>query len=157
MTKVTHAVTINGRTSFELKGYAGSSPEEEMIQLLGKLNGVQRYSMIVWALPADRPFDRVDLRSFPTEYIQCAGGSEGRFICEVREGSADAGTQYALGRVGESAAGEEVVRWNGWSSTVPANELLSADEVAELLLEYLRSGSSPASFARRELDLSAWT
>jgi hypothetical protein len=154
MTDVTHAVTMNGRTSFELKGHAGSSPEEEMIELLGKLDGVQRYSMIVWALPADRPFDRVDLRSFPTKYIQCAGGAAGGFICEVREGTAEAGTQCALGRA-EVSAGEEVVTWNGCSSTVPANEVLSVDEVGELFVEYFRSGSSPSSYARRELDLGA--
>jgi hypothetical protein len=143
---------MNGRTSFELKGRAGSSPEEEMLELLGKLNGVERYSMNVWALPGDLPFDRVDLRSFPSEYIQCAGGEADRFICEVREGSAEAAKQYALGR-SEPLAGEEVVRWNGRSTTVHANEVLSADEVAELLVEYCQSRRVISSYKRRELDL----
>lgn len=154
MTDVAHAVTMNGRTSFELKGYAGSSPEEEMVDLLGKLNGTQRYSMNVWALPPGVPFDRVDLRSFPTEYIQCAGGVSDRFVCEVREGTAEAGRQYALGRVGEPA-GEEVVSWNGCESSVSANEVLGLDEVVQLFLEYFRSGHTSSAYARRELNLRA--
>jgi hypothetical protein len=155
MTGVTHAVTMNGRTSFELKGHAGLSPEEEMIELLGKLNGVQRYSMIVWAIPADRPFDQVDLRSFPTEYIQCACGGADRFICETREGNADAGVQYAVGRARTaegSSAPDEVIFWNGTSTTVQTNEVLRADEVAELLLAYYRTGSTPSSYLRRKLE-----
>jgi hypothetical protein len=155
MTKATHAVTMNGSISFELKGNAGSSPEEEMLELLGRLNGAERYSIVVWAIPENLPFDRVDPRVFPTEYIQCAGGMDDRFICEVREGSADAAKQYALGRAeAEAEAGDGVVPWNGRSSTVPANEVLNAIEVEELFVEYFRSGRASASYAHRELDLN---
>jgi hypothetical protein len=152
MTNVTHAVTMNGRTSFELKGYAGSSPEEEVIELLGKLNGVQRYSMSVWTVPSDRRFDQLDLRSFPTEYIQCAGGASGRFTCEVREGGSESGKQYVIGRSGD-LGGKELVPWNGCESTVWTSEVLGLDEVVELFLEYFHSGETPSSYARRQLDL----
>lgn len=151
---MTYAVTMNGRTSTELRGKEGRSLEEEIVQRLGVLNGTQRFSMMLWALPPGVPFDRVDLRSFPTEYIQCAGGASDRFICEVREGTAEAGTQYALGRVGEPA-GQEVVSWNGCESSVSTNEVLGLDEVVQLFLEYFRSGHTPSAYARRELNLRA--
>ncbi len=108
--------------------------------------------MMLWGLPPGVPFDRVDLRSFPTEYIQCAGGASDRFVCEVREGSAEAGMQYVLGRIGEPP-GEEVVSWDGFELNVYANEVLNIDEVTQLFVEYFRSGLTPSYFARRELDL----
>jgi hypothetical protein len=73
------AVTMNGRTSSELKPRWA---EEEIVNLLSRLDGVDRYSMILWELPENIPFDRVDINDYPHEYVQCAGSFEARLTAE---------------------------------------------------------------------------
>jgi len=157
MTAANYGVTMNGKVSTALAGKDGRSVEEELLHRLRLLDGNKRFSLNLWRLPPGVPFDRVDLRVFPTSYIQCAGDFSGRLTCEVRECSADAEAQYVLGHAvpdGAVLAVDQVVSWNGCNSTVRANEVLHADDIAELFLAYYRTGSTPSSYLRRPLDLS---
>ena len=147
------AVTMNGRTSFELK----HSAEEEIVNLLSRLDGVDRYSMILWELPENIPFDRVDVNDYPHEYVQCAGSFEGRLTAELREVRDGSARQYVIGRAsvdpGDGGAADEVVPWNGYEARVRANEVLSGSDVRELFLFYYRNGELPDSYTRREIEL----
>ena len=148
------AVTMNGRTSSELKPRWA---EEEIVNLLSRLDGVDRYSMILWELPENIPFDRVDINDYPHEYVQCAGSFAGRLTAEVREVRDGQARQYVIGRVsddpGDSGAADEAVPWNGYEARVRANEVLTGSDVQELLLSYYRTGELPASYTRREIEL----
>jgi hypothetical protein len=156
------AVTINGDTSFELKPRWG---EEEMLKLLGRLDGVERYSIVVSKLSAGVPFDRVDMDRDAQEYIQCAGSFDGRLTAEVREVVDGAAHQYVIGRPPEPPAdpaaeppadpgdADEIVPWGGHEAHVRPNEVLNGREVSDLFLSYYRTGEIPSSYTRRPLDL----
>jgi hypothetical protein len=124
---------------------------------LSRLDGVDRYSMILWELPENTPFDRVDINDGPREYLQCAGSFEGRLTAELREVRDGSARQYVIGRIsdaaGDGAAADEVVPWNGYEARVRANEVLSGSEVQGLFPFYYRTGELPDFYTRREIEL----
>jgi hypothetical protein len=147
------AVTMNGRTSFELKP---QSAEQEIVELAGRLDGVDRFSMILWRLPDGVPFVEVDVNDYPHEYMQCAGDFNDRMTCEIREAADDELHQYVLGRSADEtddAEADQIVPWNDHVAKVRPNEVLSGDEVAELFVHYYRTGTEAPGYSRRELDL----
>ena len=81
--KATHAYTINGRTSLQLKGSA-EKQEAELRRLVHVLDGVKRCSLSLWVIPDGKDFDDVDVNSYPQEYVQTAGGGDRRTV-EIRE------------------------------------------------------------------------
>ncbi|MGZ6558519.1 MAG: hypothetical protein ACXVH3_02910 [Solirubrobacteraceae bacterium] len=131
--------------------------EEEIVNLLSRLDGVDRYSMILWELPENTPFDLVDINDYPHEYVQCAGSFEGRLTAEVREVRDGLARQYVIGRVsddpGDSGGADEVVPWNGYEARVRANEVLTGSDVQELFLFYYRTGELPGPYTGREIEL----
>jgi hypothetical protein len=150
-----HAVTMNGRVSTELKSRPGRSVQEELNARLALLDGKERFALWLWRLPAGVPFDRVDLETGPTEFIQCAGGVAERFTCEVRRVDPDGNPQHeVIGRrePGEaSAVRSENIRWADRTASVRRNEVLDRDEVSELFRAYLASGEIPAAYETRPL------
>jgi hypothetical protein len=149
-------VTVTGGVSFLLRQDPWESPAQALLSLLGRLNGASVYSLILWRLADGVAFRDLDMRSFPLEYMQCAGDFSGQLICEFREGGERDGRQYALGRSrhnSEEAAARHAILWNDSVTHVHGNEVLSGEEVGELMLAYLRGGAPPATYERRLLAL----
>jgi hypothetical protein len=150
--KATHAYTINGRTSLQLKGSEGSQ-EAELRRLVHFLDGVKRCSLSLWAIPDGKEFDDVDVNTYPQEYVQAAGGGD-RMTAEIREIRDGQPHQWVIGRLGEDDAGQEVIEWDdGISTPVASNEVLGADEVADLFVNYYKTGTVPTSYSLREIQL----
>jgi hypothetical protein len=153
-----HAVTMNGRTSFELKPLpGGGSVYDELRTLLSRLDGKDRFALLLWRLPDGVPFDLVDLDSEPQEYIQCAGGVAGRFTCEIRRLGLDGrASQEVIGRReagGGSTQPDEFVHWAEHGTAVQRSEVLGFDELVELFESYLTSGEIPSSYGTRVLSV----
>jgi hypothetical protein len=154
MKKVTHALTMNGRVHGEVKDPVLSS-REVIGQRLALLDGVVRYSLSLWRLPIDVPFDRVDLAAWPQQYVQAAGSADGMTV-EVRLLGEPGRRQYVVGRAGRDASGppvEVVVPWNGCETGVYSSEVFSAAEAAEVFAWYYETGQIPDTFHLRPLPL----
>ena len=152
----THAVTVNGRTSFELEPQPGDGCDE-LRESLARLDGTAFFAFCLWRLPDGVPFDRVDLDSESQEYIQCAGGVSGRFTCEIRQLGLDGRASHeVIGRRGDGESSTELaefIRWAEHGTPVQRNEVLDLDELVELFASYLASGGIPSSYSTRTLAL----
>ena len=150
-----YAVTMNGRISTELKPRAGRSIQDELRARLDLLDGSTRFALWLWRLPAGVPFDRVDLELWPMELIQCAGGTDGRFTCELRYLDADGNPRHeVIGRPsahGASNVCSEAIRWAENTTNVRENEVLDLDTVSELFESYLVSGGLATGYETRPL------
>lgn len=141
---------MNGRISGELKGLL---PEEELRRLVHLLDGRGRYSLSLWAVPAGTTFDRVDLRSWPREYIQVAG-RPARMTVEVRRPHGDGYSHCVVGRPsGKGGPATETIEWDGVETAVQANEVFDVEEVGVLFVAYFRAGDVPSRYRCRRLDL----
>jgi hypothetical protein len=149
-------VTASGGIKFLLRRDPWESPAQALLSLLGRLNGGTVYSLMLWRLPDGVAFHDVDFRIFPLEYMQCAGDFSGQLTCEFREGGERDGRQYALGRPrhdSEEPAERHAILWYDFVTHVQGNEVLSGEEVGELMLAYLREGAPPTTYERRLLTL----
>jgi hypothetical protein len=147
---------MNGSGGGTLVAWDGDV-EAELVLLLGRLNGSERYSFLIWRLPEGKSLLEVgpddDARR---SYMQCAGDFGGRITCEIRELVDGEPHQYVLGRSDEAdddAEADQVVPWNDHVAKVRPNEVLSGEEVAELFIHYYRTGNEAPGYSRRELDL----
>ena len=117
------------------------------------LDGTQRYSLGLWALPAGIPFDRVNFSRWLQEYLQAAG-SRGRLTVEVRKLVGASPQQSVVGRLADlddQAMRDEVVHWNGCENTVRPNEVFDAEEVGDLFVAYYASGAVPSAYVERPI------
>lgn len=154
MKKVTHALTMNGRIHGEVKD-PDLSPREVIEQRLALLDGVDRYSLSLWRLPTDVPFDRVDLAAWPQQYVQAAGSADGMTV-EVRRVGEPGRRHYVVGRAGSDTSGppvEVVIPWNGCEAGVYSFEVFSAVEAAEVFAGYYDTGQVPDAYRLRPLPL----
>lgn len=150
--RITHALTMNGRVHGEVKDPV-VSPPEVIEHRLGLLDGVVRYSLSLWRLPDGVPFDRVDLATWPQEYVQTAGSADGMTV-EVRRAEQSGWGRYVIGRPSRDTAGppvEVVIPWNGYEAHVSSDEAFSAPEAAEVFTQYYATGQIPGTFHFRPL------
>jgi hypothetical protein len=140
---------MNGRIHGELKSPERSAADE-LRHRVHLLDGASRFSLILWKLPQGVAFDDVDLRIWPQEYVQAAGGRD-RFTVEERTLQDGVAVQVAVGREEHSAEGDptEVVVWNGCDTVVHEHEVWTATEVADLFVAYYLHGRLPAGLTRR--------
>jgi hypothetical protein len=144
---------MNGRIHGELKD--ALDPNDVLLRRrLGLLDGNRRYSLSLWELPPETPFDRVDLGRWPTEYVQAAG-SRDRLTVELRRTENSGPCQYAVGRAVSDPEAQPAVSlpWDGVTTTVLPNEVLDVEEAAAIFVRYLRDKELPEGFALRRLDL----
>ena len=94
MTVYTHAISVNGSRHYSV----GKGDEDGIRVPLERLDGADRYSLVLWRIPPGQHFDEVDKRLYPREYIQCAGNYAGRMVCEVRELAPGGPVQWVVGR-----------------------------------------------------------
>ncbi|WP_327637818.1 hypothetical protein OHB24_05285 [Kribbella sp. NBC_00482] len=154
MKKVTHALTMNGRIHGEVKD-PDLSPREVIEQRLALLDGVDRYSLSLWRLPTDVPFDRVDLAAWPQQYVQAAGSADGMTV-EVRRPGEPGRRHFVVGRAvadNSGPAAEVVIPWDGCEARVYSYEVLSAAEAAEVFVQYYDNGQVPDTLRLRPLPL----
>lgn len=148
---ITHALTMNGRIHGELKDPVDSA-EETIRKRLALLDGTTRYSLSLWRLPDNVPFDKVDLAKWPQEYLQVAGSRE-RMTVEVRRFESEVPRQYVVGHavaVMEPSA-DEAIAWNGYETQVRTSEVFDAVEATELFATYYATGDLPPDYALRQL------
>lgn len=152
----THVFSFNGRNHTELQPREGTV-DERLVYLLGRLNGTDRYSLILWKLPEGQRLFDVDVDKASEEYIQTAGDFNGRMTAEVREIVDGAPHQSVIGRAtdyqGDTETADEVVPWNGYEARVRPNEVLSGDEVSDLFVSYYRHGEVPSGYTRRRIQV----
>lgn len=154
MKKVTHALTMNGRVHGEVKD-PDLSPRELIEQRLDLLDGLVRYSLSLWRLPGEVPFDRVDLAAWPQEYIQVAGSADAMTV-EVRRAEQSEWRQYVVGRAARDASEapvDVVIPWDGYEVRVYSSEVFSAAEATEVFAQYYDTGQVPDTFHLRPLSL----
>ncbi|EGD40661.1 hypothetical protein NBCG_05085 [Nocardioidaceae bacterium Broad-1] len=141
---VTHGLTMNGRVHGEIKDPV-LAPREIIEQRLRLLDGVLRYSLSIWRLPNDVPFDRIDLGAWPQEYIQAAGSAE-RMTLEVRRMDGAEPEQFVVGRQGASKADHgagAAVRWGDFEAQVNWSEVFTAAEAADVFVSYYETDRVP--------------
>lgn len=122
---------------------------------MSRLDGEERYSLVLGALPPDQGLAEIDTKTWPPEYLQCAGSSKAMTI-EIRTGVGDGAKQYIVGRSAtHSGEPSTDIPWNGYISTVYPDEVFSAEEATELFAYYLVHNTVPAELSLRWLDLNA--
>lgn len=151
MSEPTHALTMNGRISGELKGEL--PPEQELRRRLHLLDGKDRYSLMLWPVPGGMTFDQVDLRPWPREYMQVAGGPA-RMTVEVRRRHGDDFDHFVIGRAPDPGPPlTDVIEWDGCETFVQPNEVFDVQGVGELFVEYFRTTDVGSMYSLRRLDL----
>lgn len=149
----THAYSVNGQAWSELQDSFGP-PSEELKGLLSRLDGVERYSLILWALPEGKYLDETSPADDAREYLQCAGKAE-RLVVEIRRIVDGKPQQYVIGRPAGSTSSEadEEVHWSNFMTLVHENEVFDAIEAADLFASYYETGEVPAQYVERPLTL----
>lgn len=154
MSHATHAFTTNGRSHGEVKN-PDLSPEEEIRRRLLRLDGSKIYSLILWAIPPGVPFDLVDLRKWPREYIQVAGSRDSMTV-ELRRIVEGIPQQcvvgHPVGRATELREADQIIHWNGCETAVLAGEVFDAVEAGDLFVEYYHAGNVPPQYSLRVLE-----
>jgi hypothetical protein len=154
MTDCHHMVTLSGRSHYDLESTLEES-QEFLGRVLSRLDGTERYSLVLGPLPPGRAIDQIDLNTWrPPEYLQCAGSSEAMTV-EIRTGFGGEAKQYVVGR-SETHTGEPDtdIPWNGYVSSVYPDEVFDADQAIELFAYYLVHATVPPDYSLRCLDLS---
>lgn len=152
MTNPTHATSVNWYSS----GAVGTIIEahEQLSGALTRMDGRGFWGYALWSIPEGQVWPDVDMS--PTEFLQSAGTAE-RMSIELRQVDAEGvARQYAVGRPGTVHAGEPSVPVT-WSDDhgiyVYPGEVYTAEEAAPVYLSYYDTGTVPAAYVLRELDL----
>ena len=147
---------VSGRTSMELRN-TYRSHEEQLRRSLGRLDGGDVFSFVLFYVPDDAgwpdgPGFSVD--EYEKEYLQSAGTADAMVVeCRRLEGDGMY-HQYALGRPTLAPSGPEVeIKWEQNSMTVTVNEVFDADEAARIYTHYFQHRIIPDNYTLRELDL----
>jgi hypothetical protein len=130
------------------------TPEEEVGQLLERMDGDEIFAVSFWAMPAGKSLDQFDLRTWPKEYIQCAGTAE-RLTVEIRRLEAGIPRQFVVGRLARSGSATEKVKWDSGkhSTTVWPSEILTWREATALFVGYYQNSPLPTDYQLREISL----
>jgi len=149
----THAVTMNGTFSGELKN-PDLSIEDEIRRLLGSLDGADVFAISLWKLPPGKDLDQVDRKRWPVEYIQGAGTAD-RMTVEVRRAASKHAHQFVIGSSAAEDPATELIHWDAGrhSTKVRPSEVMAWEEAAELFVAYFETGAIPPDYHLRELPL----
>ena len=147
----THAMTVNGDFSLDFI-LRRPTVSEEISQLLERMDGAEIFAASLWALPAGKRLDEVDLAAWPKEYIQCAGTAD-RLTVEVRRLESGHPQQFVVGRAIESGSVLKEVNWNSGKHSVQIqpNEILNWREATDLFVDYYAERSLAEGFRFREI------
>lgn len=120
--------------------------------MLDVLDGSRRYAWSLWQTPPGASPDRVNMKWFPLEYLQCAGTRE-RMTVEVRRPEVDGVfRQYALARPSSAPVGDEVIRWEAFETVVRSNEVFDVESAFPSSLS-----TTPAGAFRATIRFDFWS
>ncbi|QIS15376.1 hypothetical protein [Nocardia arthritidis] len=149
----THRVTYSDR----LKVFIGPSEKvQNFLRPLRRLDGYDRYSVCMTRLPA--PMRSLDIPATPSadrgeDQLTCMGSAD-ELVIELRRTVDGATRRYLVGthpdRVGVPVLTISVQR-GMHQLRVHFDEVFTADEAAEILTAYYRTGEVPSQFTLREL------
>lgn len=150
-----HAVFMGasgGGLWWELPPSMGPIPAE-LLRLLGRLDGVERFSFILWKMPEGKRLDQVDQTEDAQEYCQSAGSAM-QMTVEVRRIVGGRPQQLVVGRRGPVDPEPSVdIPWSTFTVHVRQNEVFDAQEAAEIFNAYYDTGWVPAGYVLREIEL----
>jgi len=133
------------------------APEIDQIRrLLAGLDGSDRYSLVLWRLPAGRQLDEADPDSKAREYIQAAGSAD-RMTVEVRRLTSHGPEQFVVGRTAPSSPSDPLIelRWSGYTTQVYPSEVFDATEATDLFDSYRATDWIPSKYSLRRLDVGS--
>ena len=126
-----------------------------MAGALSRMNGDRFWGFSIWPIPQGQVWPDVDMDH--PEFLQSAGDASCMSV-ELRELDADGVPhQYVVGQPGTTHQGErtETVTWAGGHQLhVYPGEVYTSEEAAPVYLSYYDTGTVPAGYVLRELDLS---
>jgi hypothetical protein len=130
------ATSGNGRIHMEF-----TDGEAAIRRRLNVLDGTTKYAYSLWKCPPGVEFDHINLKKWPTDYLQTAG-SRDRMTVELRRTDTPQGvpSHVVLGRPGTSipeVPQMETIEWDQFEVVVMAHEVFSADEAYDAFVAYL--------------------
>ena len=125
--------------------------ENEIAARLDRLDGTERFAVMLWALPPSTDFERVRLDKWPVHFIQAAGTRD-RMTVEIRFADEDSDVQAVIGKT-ETVDSEpdQVIEWDGIATPVFETEVFTAAEAVPLFLSYWQRGRVPDTYALRRI------
>ncbi|MEV4423545.1 hypothetical protein AB0L40_26790 [Patulibacter sp. NPDC049589] len=156
MTTPRCGITMNGRITMELKSRPGGRTAEQQLRAgLELMDGEDDFAFLLWHLPEGVPRDSFDLELGPDNYIQCAGGLDGRFTCEIRRVTSDGTIRHeVLGRAsGPDSEPWVRIKWSENETSVRQSEVFDRDEVIRLFETYRSNGSIPDGYVTRRIEV----
>ncbi len=147
-----YAVILSGRRTLEL-GNPQYSPET-VCDLLLHLNGVERFSLVLFGIPGSKSLDEIPREQWGLEYLQCAGSAEAMTV-ETRVLEDGEYRQYVLGRgdADHSAEPSVTIPWDQFTVSVLDDEVFTAEEASPLFISYLETGAPPSTVSLRRREL----
>jgi hypothetical protein len=123
---------------------------------LRQFDGVERFALCLWALPAGMDYDRAVMAGQDAlEYLQAAGRAD-RLTVEIRKsGSNPWGAQwvrYVVGHGGSTEVLDVPVVLPAHTEMICDSEVFTADEAAELFQHYFESGAIPSTYSLRPVE-----
>jgi hypothetical protein len=117
-----------------------SDGEAAIRRRLDALDGVDRYAYSLWKCPPGVAFEDVDLKKWPSEYLQTAGSRE-RLTVELRRIDTRGEVRhFVVGRPGATIPDHpqmETVAWDQFEAEVAAHEVFTAEEASQAFVAYL--------------------
>ncbi|MGK2853895.1 MAG: hypothetical protein ACSLE3_07280 [Microbacteriaceae bacterium] len=127
----------------------------QFVSPLRQLNGVERWFVTFYALPAGRSYDDVRYEETP-EYIQ-AGGRAERLMLDIRkcgdnQWGADA-VRYVIGHALDEHLPLDVpIELTRGPEFVSAAEVFEAEEAADIFYAYYQTGDIPPGYVLRPVE-----
>lgn len=153
MSTPTHVLTINGRRSFELSDHI-RPVIDQIARTLDRLDGAERYALMLWQLPPGMRLPDVDTSHYPVEYLQSAG-SAARQSIEIRRKTSTGYEQAVVGKRDFPSVNPliEQIIWDRYTLEVRENEVFSSSEAIEVYRRYLEGAAIDKDFTLRPLTL----
>jgi hypothetical protein len=151
MTTSGHALTLNGRTAWEL--FDDHGPVLNVIRRsLDLLDGTKDYAFMLWRIPPGVAFVDVDRSRYPEEYLQCAG-SAARQTVEIRRATSTGYEHLVIGKrdVPSLCASIERIPWDRYEVEVRGTEVFNSSEALEIFRRYLEGDSIDDTYTLRPL------
>lgn len=144
-----HAYSLNGRTWMELQDSFGS-PEEELHDVLGRLDGCKRYSLILWRLPEGKRLDETSPDNEALEYLQCAGSAR-HMIVEMSRLIDGQRASFLISRpvLSEADDSKEEVHWSDFVAVVRRSDVFDSSEAGRIFSVFYRTGSVPSEYVQK--------
>ena len=145
---ITHLICANGRFWSELKRFDFPSEDDVLARVIGGLDGVRDFSLLLWKLPTGQRLVDVTPEDEADEYMQCAGSATALTI-EVRRRIGDEFVRSTVGRPRNGAAESVEVSWAGHTESIWSTELFDATEALGLFSHYRQTNSVPDGYDLR--------